>query len=352
MDLISPIWLASLLTIFQLIAGSHHSAVVSNDTFHPLQRLVYASNHLYAAGTNTVYKIDTDSLQQLQTKLLTEGCGQDCSSQVTALGSYNVSHLFVCVSHRGQCALINNADLTISSRSANNIVTDHTDGTVVFVNAPFVDLSGNEKDAVWITSSYSARGRNAIGVRDPDSFEPSYVIPSTLDRKGVKSLLIYQSVASYSYVYAFAEDNYRFYLKNDNGQSFVAGACDSDFRFNTLVELPLSCHSDESKAYKYIQAAHVSKAGSPLVHHFNTIGSVDSVDYDKNSKFLFAVFANNSTSTSTSVCAFGVKALIQQVEEVFKMCHSSGNNEDVKIGPATLVSSQRACLGLVSNVNH
>lgn len=328
------------------------TTIVTESVFQPLQRLTYSNGHIYVAGTDSLHKLDGATLNTLNTKLLnsTDFCDGVCRSRpatfhpiVTALGVYNDSQLMVCTTRYGQCSLINSVDLSTSSRSSENMVTDINDNAnVVYLKAIFQhDSNAAPKSALWIMSSHSPNSVKALSIRDPDTFLPTFTAGSTLQTPGYSSILPYFRTPTQktSYIYTFQDGQFRFYVKNSNGLAFVGGMCDNDARFNSLTELPLQCRSDGSSVTrKYLQAVYVSTAGSVLLSNLRLAGSAMPTDL-----FLYGVFADNATSTASSVCAFDIQSLLSQMKQVFTTCHIYGNTVDVMVGPTDLIATPGEC---------
>ena len=339
------VWLIFLWSFASNVCCQQQT-VISTDQFRPLQKLIYSDDQLYVAGTDRIYRLNITSLAVSKSSLLngTERCGSTCSSKVTVLEAYNSTHLFLCFTYLGRCALLGKTELKATALSERNIVTDNSNlGTVVFVEA-IVSYSTESQEitenSLWITNSYSANNAFAMAIWRPDTFQLVYQGPSTLKGSGPQSALEYRKNATnLQYVYAFHMDGLRFYVKNQNGLSYLGGVCSNDPLFTTLVELPLQCTSEGGLPLKFVKAAYMARAASNLYH----ILQRSEPDVPPSDIYLFGLFAKNATSSSISVCAFSVRALIKRLNSVFTMCHDEGNSEDVHVGPDELLNGAGVC---------
>ena len=316
--------------------------------FQPLQKIVYANEHLFAAGTNAIYKMRRDSMRVLQTLVLTEEkmCVANCSTVITGLQIYNRSHLVVCLTHHGQCILVNTEHLSVVSSSPRNIVTNNIwDGTVAITAGTVKYSNKTTEKLLWMFSSISHADNITMAVRHPDTFTIYSAINSS-----ILDILNNQMEKTLQYVYAFEDQMFVFYIKNINSQAYIGGTCKNDASFDTLTEIPLTCTSRDGESRGLLRAAYISKAGNLLL---DTLRSAQEPDALSSDSFLFGVFAANSNATSSSICVYRIISLIEKMESVFKECHVDGINDNVLTGPVGLVhSTDINCTSLVSKISN
>lgn len=325
-----------------------------------LQGLTVTGNNVIVGADNWVYKLNSSSLVQRESRQLDK-------KSTTLIGYYDASQVLLCTSKEGQCEFLRTSDLSTLRYSGPNIVTNYDDGRVIYVKAGF-RKDNTLSDTLFLTSSlYKVPGTSVRSIftaaRKPSDFQWASVKPPTdiNDPTPIGSALEYAlsysqldrpytdpEITTSEHLYAFAAHDWIFYVKNLRGRAYIGGLCNSDPLFNSLVELPLICTGGGMQK-TYLQAVSSGKAGPDLL---TTLGQRNpEYSLDENTEMLYGVFAENSESTSVSVCIFVVPTLMAMMERTFRSCHITGTDtSSISYGPKSVTDGffQKKCEPLVS----
>lgn len=332
------------LLVLWLVINIQGTVTSSQDFSSDISKLTFIGESVYVGGSDAVYKLhklDLNVVNSIPINTPPPPCDGSCpqplaNPEVTYLGQLNDTDFLLCSSAYGQCELHKLSDLTRSSTSKALITSNREYGTVVATIAPF---SQTLPDTIWIASSnYTSQSGEksfAISARKFD-FGFSYLKESGVFDPTIKfSAQPYITTApeiEVKYVHAFSYNKIRFFVKRRSTSSTIAGICENDEIFTTLIELKLSCDGKTD-----IMSAYTAKPGSQL----NIISSELVTTSDL---VLFAVFG---TAESSTLCAFSVKRVIRELDITFRKCHHD-NNQDVSVGPQEFIKDTKSCSVLTS----
>lgn len=336
------------------------NAVSHSDVQSDLTRLAYINDAIYVGGQDRLYKLDKDNLQVLHSTTLSTNisCGDEpCSRSPNAhgwvhyLSQYGSGHAILCSSLHGHCEIRALGDLSLNSSSEGYIVTNDRNGGVVATVAPFIN-NGIAETSIWIASSYfsvpsSSSSSYALAARN-------HTLGLTIKKerinvftKGYSSSKTYANspganIGALKYVYSFANDQFRFFVKRRAHDSSIAGVCNNDKKFSTLVEIPLACRTSGGDIRPVIQAAYSSTVGLNLRNSLDNNANISLDD-----TLLYAAFGSSNASERLELCVFSAQEIINKIQQAFLACHKDGDNTLVKYGPVELTGpSSSECLSV------
>lgn len=328
--------------------------VTASSSLRSPTKLVYIKDFVYVGGKNILYKLDKDNLEVIKSALLARdiSCGGEaCSIQaaddgwVNYISQYSDSNLILCSTLVGHCEIRSLDDLTLTTVSQGYIVSNQRTSTVVATISPFKD-NGVAQPAIWIASSYYEYTKSyAMASRKPDFSLTVQNQQEGVFTSGYSSAREYSAnpanllnMSSLHYLYSFSHNGFRFFVKRKGGKSSVAGLCNNDKKFTTLVEVSLACSADGGQTKHVIQAAHSAGVSSNLLE---SLGNSTGISQDDT--LLYAAFGETTTSQALSVCMFSAKQLVAKFQQAFISCHRHGDTRDVRIGPAELTRNVVDC---------
>ncbi|XP_055368141.1 plexin-A4 isoform X3 [Betta splendens] len=145
------------------------------------------------------------------------------------------------------------------------------------------------------------------------------------------------------YIYGFASGNFVYFLtlqpEMGNGPttgsssagreqvytSKIVRLCKADTAFNSYVEVPIGCISDNVE-YRLLEAAYLSKAGSILAH---------SLEVAPDDDVLFAVFSKGQkrrprqASQDSALCVFSLRTINEKIKNRLQACYKGEGTLDL-----------------------